>query len=198
MHLDSLRNTPPFDRLLLLLSRWTPQCDRVLVVESGARAAADKFLRELYSKEQPRQVDVLTCYRSAPDAFDARLGQVYFTHNAGGGAARKQLFHSLTGTGYSAVCVLCTGDAIMTKWKWMVACRVPAKLLIVNENADSFWLDRGHIIKVRHMLRERMGLHRITPLRILSQAIRFPFTLAALLAFASVVHARRLLRARHS
>jgi hypothetical protein len=197
MRLDSLRNTPPFDRLLLLLSRWTPQYERVLVVESGARAAADKFLRGLYSEEQPQRVDILTCYGSAPEAFDASMGQVYFTHNAGSGAARKQLFQRLAGTGYSAVCVLCTGEAIMTKWKWMVAYRVPAKLLIVNENADSFWLDRGHITKVRHMLRERMGLHRITPLRILSQAIRFPFTLAALLAFASVVHARRLLRARH-
>lgn len=205
MKFDWLRHTPPFDRLLLLLSRWSPQFDRVLVVESGARAAADQFLQTLYKEERPDRVDILTCYGDAPAVFDTGTGRVYLTQHARGGAARKQLFQELAASRYSAVCVLCTGDPVMMKWKWMVALRIPAKVMIVNENADTFWLDRGHIAKARRMIQERMGLHRITPLRILSQALRFPstillqalrfpFTLAVLLAYAAFVHARRRLR----
>lgn len=195
MKFDSLRHTPPFNRLLLLLSRWSPEFDKVLVVESGARAAADQFLQALYKEERPNRVDILTCYGNAPAAFDMGKGHAYLTQHALGGAARKQLFQELAASRYSAVCVLCTGDPIMTKWKWMVALRIPAKLMIVNENADTFWLDRGHVAKARRMVQERMGLHRITPLRILSQALRFPVTLIVLLAYAAFVHARRRLRA---
>jgi hypothetical protein len=194
MRFASLRNTPPFDRLLLLVSRWTPECDRVLVIESGARGAADKFLKSLYNEERPDRVDVLTCHGSAPVSFDTEKGHVYMTQQATSGPARSQLFRELAGARYSSVCLLCTGDPIMTKWKWMVACRIPAKVLIVNENADSFWLDRGHLASVRKLIRERMGLHRITPPRIISQLILFPFTLAALLVFALVVHTERRLR----
>lgn len=194
MKFASLRHTPPFDRLLLFLSRWSPEFDRVLLIESGARTAADQFLQTLYCEEQPDRVDVLTCYGDAPAAFDPGKGRVYLTQQAAEPTARKRLFQELAASRYSAVCVLCTGDPIMTKWKWMVAFRIPAKLMIVNENADTFWLDRGHVGKARRMLQERMGLHRITPLRILSQTLRFPFTLIALLAYAAFMHTRRRLR----
>jgi hypothetical protein len=33
----------------------------------------------------------------------------------------------------------------MTKWKWMLAARLPGKVFVVNENGDYFWLDHGHL-----------------------------------------------------
>jgi hypothetical protein len=150
----------------------------------------------LYSKEKSEYVDVLTCYNSAPASFDAARGHVFYTHDAKGSAARNQLLKEFASSGYSALCVLCTGDDIMTKWKWIAALRVPAKVLIVNENADSFWLDRGHYRDLGHMADERLGLSRLELLRFVYQIVAFPFTLLILIAFAAWVHTRRLLRKR--
>ena len=194
MMLRAARETPPLDRLLFLASRWTPKLKRVLVIESGSRLAACQFLNELYGLPENEQVDVLTCYATPPDSFDGVRGRVLFTHQAQGGSARTELFRMLAKSQYSAVCVLCTGDSIMTKWKWMTALRVPAKVLIVNENADSFWLDRGHLRNVRDMLIERSGAREMTPLRSLGQILAFPAVLTILLTFAAYMKTRRILR----
>jgi hypothetical protein len=165
-----------------------------LVIESGSRLAASQFLNELYGLPENEQVDVLTCYATPPDSFDDVRGRVLFTHQAQGGSARTELFRMLAKSQYSAVCVLCTGDSIMTKWKWMTALRVPAKVLIVNETADSFWLDRGHLRNVRDMLIERSGAREMTPLRSLGQILAFPAVLTILLTFAAYMKTRRILR----
>jgi hypothetical protein len=93
--------------------------------------------------------------------------------------------------------MLCTGDDIMTKWKWAAVLRVPAKVMIVNESADTFWLDRGHIRELRGMARDRIGSAWLLPLEIAYQVIALPFTIFILVGFAAVVHGRRLWRLRH-
>lgn len=193
MQVDSFRSKPPFDRLLFLASRWTPKLRRVLLVESGSRSAANEFLEEVYGLAENEQVDILTCYRTAPEAFDASRGQIFFTHDTGSGG-RGKLFETLSQSGYSAICMLCTGDSIMTKWKWAAAARIPAKVMIVNENADSFWLDRGHLRDLRNLMIERSGMKELTPLRTLAHAIAFPFTLAIVVSFAGYMKSRRVLR----
>ena len=198
MRVDSLRQTPPFNRLLFLLSRWTPKLERVLVIESGARGAAEKFLARLYIEEPAHLVDLLTCYGSPPASFDPGRGQIFYTHKARSGSARAELFREFRAARYSAVCMLCTGDDIMTKWKWMAALRVPAKVMIVNESADTFWLDRGHIRELKGMARDRVGSAWLMPLRIAYQIVAFPFTISILLGFAAVAHGKRLWRLRHS
>lgn len=192
----SWRQTPVFDRLLFLLSRWTPELDRVLVIESGSRSAAERYLTELYIKEGAQAVDVLTCYSVPPATFDTGKGHVYFTHKAQTGAARDALFRQFSEARYSAVCMLCTGENIMTKWKWVAAARIPAKVMIVNESADSFWLDRGHWRELRRMANDRYGLTTVSLLKLAVQAAAIPFTLTVLLSFAAWAHTRRLLRAR--
>jgi hypothetical protein len=82
----------------------------------------------------------------------------------------------------------------MTKWKWAAAARIPAKVMIVNENADSFWLDRGHLRDLRNLLIERSGMKEMTPLRTLAHAMAFPFTLVTILSFAGYMKSRRVLR----
>lgn len=197
MRLSRARTTPPLDRILFLVSRWTPKFRNVLLIESGSRRAAEKFLVELYGLRENERVDVLTCYSSPPAGFDTARGRVYFTHEAQG-PARSELFRILARSGYSATCLLCTGDSIMTKWKWAAALRVPAKVLIVNENADSFWLDRGHLRNVRAMLLERSGVREMAPLRWMGQALAFPVTLTILLCFAGYMEAKRMLAAERS
>lgn len=83
----------------------------------------------------------------------------------------------------------------MTKWKWAAAIKVPASILIVNENADYFWLNRGSWRTIGAVLKLRAGLYGLNPLRLTEQLIAFPFTLLILAGFAARVHARRILRA---
>ena len=48
---------------------------------------------------------------------------------------------------------------IMTKWKWvLVQPRLPAKVFVINENGDYFWLDRGHSRAILHFALFRAGL----------------------------------------
>jgi hypothetical protein len=89
---------------------------------------------------------------------------------------------------------MCTGESVMTRWKWATAIKVPAKVLIVNENADYFWLNRRNWRVIRAMLKHRVGLQGLGPLRLTQQIIAFPFTVLLLLGFAARVHARRILR----
>ena len=193
MAVESFRQTPLLNRVLFLLSRWTPQPERVLLVESGLRSAAELFLQDLYRDDRLTRVDVLTCYGSPPQSFDSTKGQVFFTHQT---QSRSELFRQLRQANYSATCLLCTGDDIMTKWKWAIALRVPAKVMIVNESADTFWLDRGHLHDLKQMAHDRVGITRLMLIRFLWQVLAFPFTLLVLLSFAAFVHTRRLWRTR--
>jgi hypothetical protein len=180
--------------MLRFISKWTPLFDRVLVVESGARSVTEHFLRELYARAELERLDVLTCYGGPPSNFDPGKGQIYETHRAQSAQARRKLLAGFRSTRYSAICILCTGVSVMTKWKWTTAAMVPAKVLLVNENSDTFWLDRGHLRYVKGMINERMRLNQISPLRLLQELCLFPFTLMILLAFAAKTHVRRILR----
>jgi hypothetical protein len=75
-----------------------------------------------------------------------------------------------------------------------LAWQIPAKVFIVNENADYFWLDLAHFRQIRRFVLFRAGLAGAGAVRTLARAIAFPFTLFYLLLYASVVHARRAFR----
>jgi len=82
----------------------------------------------------------------------------------------------------------------MTKWKWVLAARLRAKVFIINENGDYFWLGRGHLDPLRQFVILRAGLAGSGAVRTLARVFSFPFTLAYLLLYASVAHGRRALR----
>jgi len=82
----------------------------------------------------------------------------------------------------------------MTKWKWALALRVPAKVFILNENGDYFWIDPGHWGAIRGFVLFRAGLAGSGAVRTLVRMALFPFTLLYLLLYATTVHARRALR----
>jgi hypothetical protein len=82
----------------------------------------------------------------------------------------------------------------MTKWKWLIAFRIPAKVFIVNENGDYFWLHRENTALIREFILVRMGLDGAGAIRTFGRLLLFPFTLLFLIVYALAVHARRKLR----
>jgi hypothetical protein len=76
----------------------------------------------------------------------------------------------------------------------MLALRIPAKVFIINENGDYFWLDRMHLGPLRQFVLFRSGLAGAGAVRTLIRLISFPFALMYLLLYAASAHARRAMR----
>jgi hypothetical protein len=105
------------------------------------------------------------------------------------------LYKELAACHYSAIAIICAAEPIMTKWKFALAARVPAKLLVVNENSDFFWCDRGNWKILSHLMLYRAGMTGASAVPTLARLLVLPLTAAYLLAYAGTVHFRRKLRA---
>jgi hypothetical protein len=112
----------------------------------------------------------------------------------GGAAGRDALWADLAKRNYSVAGVVCAAVPIMTKWKWWLAFKAPAKIFIINENADYFWLDRAHLGQLRRFATHRMGISGSAAAPSLVRLVFFPLTLAYLLLYAGTVHLRRRIR----
>ena len=170
-----------------------PTLNRVLLVESGSRSILEKMIDSFrrvcaYAGE----IDVMTCYAGTPAGADGRIFRVadYPTPSA-----REALYRELAARDYSAIAIICAAEPIMTKWKFALAARVPAKLLIVNENADFFWCDRSNWRVLGHLMRYRAGMTGASAVPTLARLLFLPLTAAYLLVYAGAVHFRRKLRA---
>ncbi len=172
-----------------------PPITRVLLVESGPRTLTEKFgpvLRLVCGGAV--DVDLLTCL-PAPSEGSAILPQVvYFTQHHTTRAARALLLKQLHANGYQAMAILCAGSPLLARWKWWLALRLPVKVLIVNENADCFWLDRANRGSVKSLMAARWGLQGAASLRTLAEMAAFPFVVGWLMAYALLVHGRRYFR----
>ncbi len=176
------------------LSKAAPRFERVLLVESGSRELFEQLLPTLYGSHPDMRADLVTCYAGLPQAFLPDRGRSYSIHDYRDAEGRKRLCAELAANAYNVIAILCSAEPIMTKWKWMLAARVPAKLLIVNENGDYFWFDRGHLGIACHFVLFRAGLSGGDAVKTLGRVAVFPFALAYLVLFAAAVHARRILR----
>jgi len=173
------------------LRRWQPPVSRILLVESGSRQLVERVLpglRQAYPG--PVRIDLVTCYSGAPEGIEA----VFRVQEHRGAAGRRQLYRALAANRYSIVGILCSAEPIMTKWKWALAARLPAKVFVINENGDYFWLDRGHWRIMLHFALFRAGLTGSGAARTLGRLLVFPFALSYLLLYASAVHMRRAWR----
>jgi hypothetical protein len=90
--------------------------------------------------------------------------------------------------------VMCTGEPIMTKWKWWLGWKLPCKIFIANENGDFFWFDRRHLSLVGKLVLDRAGLTGGAAVPALARLLFLPFTVLFLLTYAGSVHLRRRLR----
>jgi hypothetical protein len=177
------------------LSGRQPKVNAILLVESGSRGLVEGVvggLRQTWGEEI--FIDLVTCYSSLPRGFAAHNTRVYRVSDYRGRAARGKLYRTLAGNGYSLMGIICSGEVVMAKWKWALALRIPAKVFIINENGDYFWLDRVHFRELRQFVLFRSGLAGSGAVRTLVRLISFPFALLYLLLYAASAHTRRALR----
>ncbi|MGA2133965.1 MAG: hypothetical protein ABSH50_16860 [Bryobacteraceae bacterium] len=172
------------------LSRRQPPVSRILLVESGSRHLIELALPRLRRNYGDLPIDLIACYPNSP----AGIRTAHHIADYRGPQGRRKLYRALAADRYSIMGIVCSAEPIMTKWKWALAARLPVKVFIINENADYFWLDRGHWRALRHFLLFRAGLTGTGAARTLGRLLAFPFTLLYLCLYASTVHIRRALR----
>ncbi|MEO7145528.1 MAG: hypothetical protein ABI165_18680 [Bryobacteraceae bacterium] len=178
-----------------LFTRKTPPFTRILLIESGSRERFEDLLPGLYQLYgEDLSIDLVTCYAGVPAGYLEDRGRVYRVTDYAGRPARKRLFAELAANGYTVAGLLCSAEPIMTKWKWAIALRLPAKALVINENLDYFWLDWTHRKTIRHFVLYRAGLTGASAVSTLARLAAFPFTVLYLILYASAVHLRRALR----
>ncbi len=176
-------------------TRRQPQVSRILLVESGSRYLLEGLIsgiRRTYGDDI--FVDLITCYAGLPAGFAPEHTMVYQVSEYRGRSGRARLYGELAANRYSILGIICSAEPIMTKWKWSLALRLPAKVFVLNENGDYFWFDHGHWGVIRHFVLYRAGLAGAGAVRTLARLFLFPFTLSYLLLFAAAVHSRRALR----
>ena len=172
-----------------------PKVTSILLVESGSRGLIEGLipgLRQSWGEEI--SIDLVTCYSTLPKGFEARNTRVYRVGDYRGRAGRGRLYRELARNRYALLGIICSGEVVMAKWKWSLCLRIPAKIFIINENGDYFWLDRMHLGTVRRFVLFRSGLAGSGAVRTLVRLISFPFTLLYLILYATSAHARRALR----
>ena len=136
-----------------------PKVNAILLVESGTRGLLEGVIGGLRQAWGDTVfIDLVTCYSALPKGFDPHHTRVYRVGDYRGGAARGKLYRELAANGYTVMGIICSGEVVMAKWKWMLALRIPAKILIINENGDYFWLDRLHLGQLRQFVLFRSGL----------------------------------------
>jgi hypothetical protein len=139
------------------------------------------------------QFDLVTCYGGLPDCLpsDTDVFRVYEYNTP---EKRKAFIAQLRARDYAYVGMICSAEPIMTRWKWLIAMRIPAKVLIINENGDYFWLNRENWPVVREFALVRAGLHGSDAAKTIARIAVFPFAVLYLLLYALNAHARRALR----
>ncbi|HVW83728.1 MAG TPA: hypothetical protein VHB50_03570 [Bryobacteraceae bacterium] len=176
-----------------LISRREPAGTRILLIESGSRALAEGLLPHLRSTWAAEYtIDLATCYGGMPEGFQPD-GDIFRVTDYGSPERRKELIRELRRRDYAYLGVICSAEPIMTKWKWWIALRVPAKVFIVNENGDYFWLNRENAAVVREFALVRGGLAGAGAIRTFARLLVFPFTVLFLLMYAFTAHMRRSL-----
>jgi hypothetical protein len=173
-------------------TRSIPPFSRVLLIESGSRELFENLLPVLYRNYPEMTCDLVTCYAGAPKHFQADQGAVYRVTDYPDSRSRQRLYDELGRNRYAVLGIICSAEPIMTKWKWMLAARLPGKVFVVNENGDYFWLDHGHFAAIRYFILFRAGLTGSGAVRTLARVVLFPFSLLYLILYAVTVHLMRI------
>lgn len=168
----------------------------MLLIESGSRYLFEDLLPGIYATHpELERLDLVTCFSGVPKGFDATKGDVYYVADWQGRERRRLLYQGLRDHQYTAAGMICSGEPIMTKWKWSIAWLVPSKYFVLNENGDYVWLDYTNFGTLRHFVLYRMGLAGADAVSTVGRLLFFPFSFLFLLSYAAVVHLKRKVRA---
>jgi hypothetical protein len=172
--------------------RHLPASSRILLIESGSRHLIEGVIPTLHRAfGEAVEIDLVTCFPGVPRGFE---GKVFRVTDYGGASGRDRLLADLARQDYRLAGMICAAEPIMTKWKWWLALRVPAKFFILNENGDYFWFDWGHRRMIARFAAYRAGLTGSAAVPALARFLMFPLTLAYLILYACTVHLRRRIR----
>jgi hypothetical protein len=175
--------------------RKIPPMTRVLLVESGSRHLFDSLIPKMFQVYgEAIELDVVTCFAGVPEGFRGTVSRVTDYTDP---ASRLRLLAELKVRDYTAIGIICAAEPIMTKWKWWLAAKVPAKLFIVNENCDFFWVDRGQWRLILYFVLFRAGLTGAAAVPAIARLLFFPLTLTYLLLYAGAAHLRRKIHEIH-
>jgi hypothetical protein len=173
------------------LTRRTPPVTRILLVESGSRESGEQAvgcLRKAFGGGIP--IDVLGCRRAPLVGVDSYADVSEARTFSGRLAILRRIRHG----GYAVAGILSTGDSTMALWKLAAIAVVPAKFLVLNENADFFWIDRVHWANGVSLLQQRSGLGGESTVRAMAWFAALPFAALFLLFYAAWVHLARVFR----
>ena len=172
-------------------TRVLPEPQRVLLIESASRetgARALETLKKAFGEQAP--IDVFHCQVSPPAGVD----ESWRASDYAGGSARLGLVRMLRARRPSIAAAIFADDPTLGPWKWLLLATLSSKFLILNENGDFFWLDRGHLPNLFDMLQRRVGFAGETVTEAIAGLLAFPFVVAYLAAYAGYVHCVRAVR----
>lgn len=171
--------------------RRFPEKGPILLVESGTRELLEKAIptiRTFWDGMTP-PIDVFTCFSGVPEGIGDD-GQIYRVANYAK-SERKKLLREFKSREYAVMGIVCSDEAILAKWKWLIMMSVPAKLLVINESGDCFWFDRENWPLIREFVASRSGITGATILRSILQVAVLPATFIWLMCFAAGAHTVR-------
>jgi hypothetical protein len=178
--------------------RRIPELDRILLVESGSRHLAENLLPLLRQNHGDQVViDLVTCYAGIPSGFPPEAPnctRAFRVSEYQGLAGLRRLSAELLARRYRILGIICSAEPILAKWKWVIAARLPAKVFVINENGDYFWVDYSNWRIIAHFILFRAGLVGPGAVRTLARLALSPLTILFLLLYAATIHLRRAAR----
>jgi hypothetical protein len=174
------------------LRRHIPQPERVLLVESGSRWILEKAWERMRAIFPGARYDLCTCFPGEPAPGGCQ--RVFRVTEAGGLTGKLRMLLAMRRAAAPIAALLFTTEPILRTWKLALLLLLPSKLLIVNENADFFWLDRSNLGVIRQFMAVRAGVGGAEFLRSAFRIAVFPFVLIFLAISALCAYAVRWTR----
>ena len=173
------------------LTRTLPEPSHVLLIESGSRELGElalATLKKAFGEQTP--IDVFHCQTASL----AGANESWRASDYAGASARLGLVRRLRSRRPSIAAAIFSDDPTLGPWKWLLLATLNSKFLILNENGDFFWLDRGHLPNLFDMLQRRVGFAGETVTEAIAGLLAFPFVVVYLAAYAGYVHSVRGIR----
>jgi len=160
-------------------------------MESGSPDVAQRALEGIRKIFPRARYHLCTCQ---PVSSAATFSSVFQVTDYPTGWEKLGLLFSFWRKRWEVLVILCTGEPLLWRWKILALAVLPAKVIIVNEHADFFWLDWENLATLRRLMGIRWGVNLDELLFTLLRAVAFPFTLLLLLATAGFLYMRRARR----
>ena len=171
--------------------RKLPSTVDILLMESGSPEVARRALAGIRKVFPSARYHLCTCQADPPLAM---FSSVFRVTDYPTGWKKLGLLFSFWRRGWEVLVILCTGEPILWRWKMLALVLLPAKVLVVNENADFFWLDWGNRGTLRRLLGIRWGVDLEEFFYTLLRALVFPLTFLFLISTAGFLYMRRAWR----